>query len=364
MSESYNIPEKMWAAVVERPGRLVIEQIDTPVPGPGQYLIQTLASSICNATDNHILEGIFEGYHDHYDRQLGNGAVGQVLGHEVCGRVVKLGEGCTDVRLGDRVGMYTNHGAFQEYVLVDAHWGCTARVPEALSDEEASICEMFDGAYRSTISCANLQPHEKVLIVGVGPMGLTATAAAVAHYADVYVVDFHQNRLDKALELGAKAAFNHTGKNRHQMVEEILAAAGMMDMACICIALDESEEQDAFYLALETLRENGRMTGLNVEVKEEHHNHVMNPFHMNRKNILYRHNLTRPGTQRDFQHGYDMVAEGRVPLGKLITHRATLDQLPWALEMCHRHLDECIKFIIYPENKTGERLVYELPENY
>lgn len=148
------------------------------------------------------------------------------------------------------------------------------------------------------------------------------------------------------------------------MVEEILAAAGMMDMACICIALDESEEKDAFYMALETLRENGRMTGLNVEVKEEHHNHVMNPFHMNRKNILYRHNLTRPGTQRDFQHGYDMVAEGRVPLGKLITHHATLDQLPWALEICHRHLDECIKFIIYPENRTGEKLVYELPENY
>ena len=60
----------------------------------------------------------------------------------------------------------------------------------------------------------------------------------------------------------------------------------------------------------------------------------------------------------------DMIAEGRVPLGKLITHHATLDQLPWALEMCHRHLDECIKFIIYPENKTGEKLVYELPENY
>ena len=363
MSE-YNIPDTMWAAVVERPGVLAIEQVATPVPGPSQFLIKTLASSICNATDNHILEGIFEGYHDHYDRELGCGVTGQVLGHEVTGRVVRLGEGCTDVQLGDRVGMYTNHGAFQEYVLVDAHWGCLARIPENLSDEEASICEMFDGAYRSTIACAGIVPHEKVLIVGVGPMGLTATAAAVAHYADVYVVDFHQNRLDKALELGAKMAFNHTGKNKHEMVKEILDRAGQMDVACICIALDESEECDAFYMALETLRENGRMTGLNVEVQEKYHNHVMNPFHMNRKNILYRHNLVRPGTQADFQHGYDLVGEGRVPLGKLITHRTTLDQLPWALEMCHRHLDECIKIIVYPENKTGERIVYNLPDNY
>ena len=36
--------------------------------------------------------------------------------------VVALGEGCENVALGERVGMYTNHGAFQEYVLVDAGW--------------------------------------------------------------------------------------------------------------------------------------------------------------------------------------------------------------------------------------------------
>ena len=358
------LPEKMWAAVVEQPGRLVIEQIAVPRPGPGEFVIRTLASSICNATDNHIVKGIFDGYHDHYDRQLGYGVVGQVLGHEVVGEVVALGEGCTDVAMGDRVGMYTNHGAFAEYVLVDAHWGCLGRVPANLSNEEASLCEMFDGAYRSTIACAHLQPHEKLLVVGVGPMGLTAVASAVAHYADVYVVDFHQNRLDMALALGAKMAFNHTGKDKHQMVKEILDRAGEMDIACICIALDESEEKDAFYMALETVRQDGRMTGLNVEVREEYHNHVMNPFHMNRKNILYRHNLCRPGTQRDFQNGYDMVGEGRVPLGKLITHRVTLDRLPWALEMCHRHLDECIKIIVYPENPTGERIVTEFPEDY
>ena len=65
------LPEKMWAAVVEQPGRLVIEQIAVPRPGPGEFVIRTLASSICNATDNHIVKGIFDGYHDHYDRQLG-----------------------------------------------------------------------------------------------------------------------------------------------------------------------------------------------------------------------------------------------------------------------------------------------------
>ena len=71
----------MLAAVVKRPGELVIEQVEKPKPGPGQFLIKVLASSICNATDNHILEGIFDGNHDRYP---------QVLGHEVCGEVVEL----------------------------------------------------------------------------------------------------------------------------------------------------------------------------------------------------------------------------------------------------------------------------------
>jgi threonine dehydrogenase-like Zn-dependent dehydrogenase len=332
----------MLAAVVEKPGKLVIKDIPKPVPGPKQFVIKTLASSICNATDNHIVEGIFEGYHDFYP---------QVLGHEVTGVVDTLGDGCTEVKLGERIGMYTNHGAFAEYVLVDAGWGY-ARVPENLSDEEASICEMFDGAYRSTIAVAGIKPGEKVLIIGAGPMGLTAIAAAAELGARVFAVDFYENRLNKALELGAEKVYNHTYLTADGVIHEVLKDAGQMDAACMCIALDRSKDLDAFYMPVELLRENGRMTSLNVEVKKEYHNHRMNPFHLNRKNIMYRHNLTRPGTREDFQHGYDLVGQGRIPLGKLITHRVTLDELAWALDMCHNHLDRCIKCIVYP--KLGE----------
>lgn len=102
----------MLAAVVTRPGELVIEQVERPKPGPGQFLIKVLASSICNATDNHILEGIFDGNHDRYP---------QVLGHEVCGEVVELGCDITDVQIGERIAMYTPYGAFQEYVPVDRY---------------------------------------------------------------------------------------------------------------------------------------------------------------------------------------------------------------------------------------------------
>ncbi len=331
----------MLAAVVEKPGELVIKEIERPVPGPRQFIIKVLASSICNATDNHILEGIFDGYHDHYP---------QVLGHEVCGEVVELGSEIDpeDIHIGERIAMYTPYGAFQEYVPVDRDGYGFARVPDKVPDEVASICEMFDGAFRSTIACAEIQKGERVLIIGAGPMGLTAASAAAAQGAVVCIVDFHQNRLDKAREMGVSYTYNRSSMSAEEVVEAIKKKVGEIDLACMCIALDRSKEQDAFYIPIEALKENGRMTSLNVEVKLEHHNHRMNPFHMNRKNIKYRHNLERFGTIEDFQRGYDLVSEGKIPMEKLITHRITLDQLPWALDMCHNHLDECIKFVVYP----------------
>lgn len=331
----------MLAAVVEKPGELVIKEIERPVPGPRQFIIKVLASSICNATDNHILEGIFDGYHDHYP---------QVLGHEVCGEVVELGSEIDpeDIHIGERIAMYTPYGAFQEYVPVDRDGYGFARVPDKVPDEVASICEMFDGAFRSTIACAEIQKGERVLIIGAGPMGLTAASAAAAQGAVVCIVDFHQNRLDKAREMGVSYTYNRSSMSAEEVVEAIKKEVGEIDLACMCIALDRSKEQDAFYIPIEALKENGRMTSLNVEVKLEHHNHRMNPFHMNRKNIKYRHNLERFGTIEDFQRGYDLVSEGKIPMEKLITHRITLDQLPWALDMCHNHLDECIKFVVYP----------------
>lgn len=335
----------MLAAVVERPGELIIKEMERPVPGPRQFLIKVLASSICNATDNHILEGIFDGSHDRYP---------QVLGHEVCGEVVELGSDIDpeDIRIGERIAMYTPYGAFQEYVQVDRDGYGFARVPDNVSNETASICEMFDGAFRSTIACAEIQKGERVLIIGAGPMGLTAAGAAAAYGATVCVVDFHENRLNKALEMGASFVYNRSHLNAEEVVEAIKKDVGEIDLACMCIALDRAKELDAFYIPIEALKENGRMTSLNVEVKLEHHNHRMNPFHMNRKNIKYRHNLERFGTIEDFQKGYDLVSEGKIPMEKLITHKITLDQLPWALDMCHNHLDECIKFVVYP--RLGE----------
>ena len=328
----------MLAAVVEKPGKLVIKDIPKPTIDDDSFLIKVEASSICNATDNHIVEGIFDGYHDHYP---------QVLGHEVCGTIVEMGKNIKGRYLGERVALYTPNGAFTEYVNVSKGANC-AHIQDHMSAEVACACETFDGAYHSMVAPAELKETDVVLIIGAGPLGQSAIGTAALSTKKICVVDFYQNRLDLALEMGASHVYNRSKMPVEEILKALRKDIGEIDVSFMCIALDRSEELDAFHLAIEATKPGGRISGLNVEVKLEHHNHRMNPFHMNRKNIKYKHLLERDGHGEDFQYAFDRVADGSIPLEKTITHKVTLDQLEWALDMTHNHLDECVKIIVYP----------------
>ncbi len=328
----------MLAAVVEKPNVMVIKDVPKPIISDDDFLIKVLASSICNATDNHILEGIFDGYHNFYP---------QILGHEVCGEVVEVGKNVARVKMGQRVALYTPNGAFAEYCLVEPE-RTLAIIPDHMSSEVACACETFDGAYTSMVAPAMLTENDTALFIGAGPLGLAAIGTAAVSTKNIIVVDFYQNRLNMAREFGAKYTYNRSEMSVDEIVEVIKKDVGEVDVTFMCIALDRSDELDAFHLAIEATKRGGGITGLNVEVQHEHHNHRMNPMNMNRKNITYRHFLRRESIQSDFQKGFDMVADGLVPLEKEITHRVTLDKLQWALDMTHNHLDECIKVIVYP----------------
>jgi len=125
----------MLAAVVEKPYQFEIKEIPTPQVTDDSFLVKVEASSICNATDNHIVEGIFDGGHDRYP---------QILGHEVCGIVVEKGKNVNNVELGERVAQYSPNGTFAEYVLFHKD-SVFAKVPATMTPEEGCICEWKNG---------------------------------------------------------------------------------------------------------------------------------------------------------------------------------------------------------------------------
>jgi alcohol dehydrogenase, propanol-preferring len=84
----------MRAMVMTAPGQpLTPACLRTPTPGPGQVLVRVRACGVCR-TDLHIIDG-----------ELAQPKLPLILGHEIAGEVAALGEGVTQFRVGDRVGV-------------------------------------------------------------------------------------------------------------------------------------------------------------------------------------------------------------------------------------------------------------------
>jgi threonine dehydrogenase-like Zn-dependent dehydrogenase len=336
----------MKAAVVVRPGKLIVKDIPEPVLGENDILVKVLSASICNATDVHIYEGTFESHHDFYP---------QILGHEVCGSVIDTGSRVSGVKKGERLVFYTMQGAFCEYTKVDADWAW-AKLPDNVPDDVAPLCEMFHGALIQSVYPAPMHKGEKVLIIGVGPMGLV-TMQSVKTMADVVLaaIDLVDFRLAKAKELGADFVYNRAKLTNKELVEMIHAEMGEIDLVHVCTSVDQSKEQDLFEFAIEVLKPYGRLTGLNVEVKGL--THAVRIYPLFRKNILFARSLDPnaypqeyiergAGHRRIIQMGVDWVSQGKVNLATLITHRIPLEAVETGLQLCRDFPDKTIKVVV------------------
>lgn len=163
-------------------GKLGILEFPAPEPGPYQALLRTEACSICNSTDTKLLKGQFFG-----------GTWPLLLGHEDVGRVVKLGEGVQNYRLGDLVlrgtlqdgqvpfsGGRSCWGGFAEYNLVTDVWARDGLpvsptthpqqvVPAGISAVEATalitLKENLSFVRRCDVA------GKTVAVVGTGPVG-------------------------------------------------------------------------------------------------------------------------------------------------------------------------------------------------
>jgi threonine dehydrogenase-like Zn-dependent dehydrogenase len=336
----------MKAAVIERPGRLIIKDVPRPECGDNEIVIKVRSASICNSTDHHIFEGTFTGYHDYYP---------QIFAHEVCGDVVETGKLVKGLREGERIVFYTGNGAFCEYTKVDADWPW-ARVADNVSDEEAPLIEMFYGALIQSVFPAPMKDGENVLIIGQGPMGLTTLQSIKAmNRVTVGTIDMFNFRLRKSKELGADYIYDRSQFSSDEIAKQINKDMGKIDLIHVCTSVDMSKEQDLFDFAVKVCSDFGRITGLNVEVKGLQHS--VRVFPLFRKNILMARSLDLDAyplvqpemgiKQREvFQMGADWMQSGKVNLRSLITHRITMEEALKGIHLCHNEMDKTIKVVM------------------
>ena len=192
----------MKAAVLRGVGDLRLEDVADPTPCSDEALIRVRAAGLCG-TDVRMWTG-------------GNteGTFPFIPGHEWSGEVVEVGRDITRFRVGDRVvaevpinchvcdncqdGLDPNMcpdfelygfswqypGGMAEYTL--AREERLFSIPDNVSYEEAALVEPLSVAYHGVWgSAGGVAPHDRVVVIGCGPIGLFAMAACKASGAPV-----------------------------------------------------------------------------------------------------------------------------------------------------------------------------------
>ncbi|MCY0389579.1 L-idonate 5-dehydrogenase [Robbsia sp. Bb-Pol-6] len=214
----------MFAAVLHEPKKIVIDQVETPQPLPGQVQVRVHTGGICGSDLSYYFKG-----------KSGDFAVREpfVLGHEVSGEIAMLGEGVTDLQVGQRVAVnpslncgecrfcvkgMTNHclnmrfmgsastfphvqGMFRQFITVAARQ-CVP-VPDALDFAQASMAEPLAVALHALRHAGSLV-GARVLVVGCGPIGCILVAVARRAGAhQLFALDLSDKALQKARAMGA-----------------------------------------------------------------------------------------------------------------------------------------------------------------
>lgn len=197
---------------------LVVATRPTPRPGPGHVLLRMKAASL-NYRDLLMVQGLYN--------------PSQPLPLIPCsdgvGEVIEVGEGVTRVTPGDRVattffqGWVSGEpdpektrstlggpldGTLSEYMVLEQNG--VVRVPEYLTDEEASTlpCAALT-AWSALITNGSVKPGDTVLVLGTGGVALFALQFARLLGATVYVVSSSDEKLKRAIGLGADSGINY-----------------------------------------------------------------------------------------------------------------------------------------------------------
>ncbi|QKV91104.1 zinc-dependent alcohol dehydrogenase family protein [Streptomyces sp. NA02950] len=315
----------MRAAVIEAPGKVTVETVPDPTPGPREVVVDVAACGLCG-TDLHILQGEFAP------------TLPIIPGHEFAGQVVGIGSGVTELAVGDRVAVDPSlHCHECRYCRIGRgnlcdNWNAIgvsvpggaaefAVAPVANCVKLPEHVEMADAALIEPLSCAvrgydvlhgNL--GAEVLIYGSGTMGLMMLELAKRTGAtSVDVVDINADRLSTAGTLGCSRS--------------AASAAELEQPRGWDVVIDATGNQAAIQDGLGRVAKAG--TFLQFGVSDYATRATIEPYK------IYNQEITITGSMavlHSYERAAGLFASGVLDPEVFISHRLPLEEYPAALD--------------------------------
>jgi L-iditol 2-dehydrogenase len=326
-----------------------LEELPVPSVGPGELLIRTRASGICGSD-------LMEWY------RIKKAPL--VLGHEITGEVVEIGEGVKDFTVGDRVFsshhvpcgkcryclsghqsvcdlLRTTHfdpGGFAEYIRVpkiNVELG-TLRIPDTMTFDEGSFIEPLACVVRAQ-RFAGVGAGQTVLIIGSGISGLLHIQLARARGAErIVATDISDYRLDAARQFGADATI-HGAEDVPARLRE-LNNGRLADCVAVCTGAMPAIQQ-----ATKSVDRGGTLlffapTAAGVDVPIP-----LFDYWRDEISVI----TSYAGSGKDLKESLALIRDHKVRVGDMVTHRLSLAQAGLGFQLTASGQDS-IKVIIDP----------------
>ncbi len=330
-----------------------IEEMPVPRIGPGELLVRVEASGICGSD-------VMEWYR--LDRAP------LVLGHEIGGQIVTVGEGVELYKEGDRVsaahhvpcntchyclsGHHTvcdtlrrtnfDPGGFTEYIrlpAINVNRGVFL-LPGEISYEEATFIEPLACVLRGQRR-VQVPPGSSVLVVGSGIAGLLHVQLARALGAGrVIATDINGYRLEAAQRLGADVTFQAEEDlpaclrqaNQGRLADLVIVCTGAVTAIAQALKLVERGGTILFFAPTDS--------GVTI------------PISINE--LFFRNDITLTtsyaGSPADYQTALELIRAGTIPVRQMITHRLSLAEASSGFQLV-ADAQNSIKVIIEPQRR-------------
>jgi len=348
----------MHAAVYRGESMVHVEEIPTPLIGRGEILVRVEACGICHTDLKKIEYNLL--------------APPRIYGHETAGIVAAVGEGVTRFRPGDRVvafhhipcldcfycerklyaqcpvykrvgitaGFEPAGGGFSQYARV-MDWIVergVEKIPDGVSFERATLVEPLNTCLKAVVQC-DPQPHDFVVVIGQGPIGLMFTMLVNRTGASVAATDTIPERRDLATRCGAKFVWDPRTVAVAEQVKKLTGGRGA-DIVIVAASAPSIVEQAIacsrpgariLLFAQTSATERIEVSGADICVGER---------------SLFGCYSASVDLQRE---SAELVFGGELPLDELISHRLPLINIRSGFDLALHPGPKSLKIIVQPQ---------------
>lgn len=276
------------------------------------------------------------------------------LGHEISGKVLKIGKNITEFKVGDRVGVdglsgcgkceyclqnkvnlcselsaigLMSNGGLAEFLNVSAN--VCVKIPDGAPDEAGALAETLSVSIRA-LRRARFKENETVAVIGAGAVGLLAAQAAKALGAGkVLIIEKLENRRAIAKQLGFEYVYEPDEFDKNYLVD---------------VALECSGNKKAIELAISSLKPSGRAVLIGISSQ----NPELNTFDLivKEKEILGTLSHIK---DEDFKAALELISLGKINLDLVISDRVSLTHaLDQGLKALKESPSEHLKILVSP----------------